>query len=74
MMLRVAFSRKISSSMTLLQLKSLLPFQALLLPAPLQILLRLPLRLLPQPPPRPPLLPLLEKHACVTPDLSYFHV
>ena len=64
MMLRVVFSRKIFSSMTLLQLKSLLPLPALL---PLLVLLLLPLLL------RILLRPLLEKHACVTLNLSYFH-
>jgi hypothetical protein len=58
MMLRVAFSRKIFSSMTLLQLKSLLPLLVLLL---LPLLLRILLR------------PLLEKHACVALNLSHFH-
>ena len=50
--------------MTLLQLKSLLPLPALL---PLLVLLLLPLLL------RILLRPLLEKHACVTLNLSYFH-
>jgi hypothetical protein len=63
MMLRVAFSRKISSSMTLLQLKSLLPLPALL---PLPVLLPLPLRL------QILLRPLLEKHACVNLNLPYY--